>query len=216
MKVLDYILDLLYPPRCPFCRGLTNGGRLICRECRRALPVVPRAAQEKRVDGLARCYSALFYDGSVRASILRYKFGGAAAYCRAYGEILADCIDENDISCDIITWASISRQRMRRRGYDQAQLMAQELSRLTGIPCARLLKKTRNNPAQSGTNSRAARYRNVKGVYAPAPGAAIDGRRVLVIDDVVTTGATLSECAAVLKAAGAAEISALTLARKMG
>lgn len=216
MKILEYILDLLYPPRCPFCRGLTNGGQLICRACRRALPVVPRAAQEKRVDGLARCCSALFYDGGVRASILRYKFGGAAAYCRAYGEILAACIDENDISCDIITWAPISRQRMRRRGYDQAQLMAQELSRLTGVPCARLLKKTRNNPAQSGTNSRAARYRNVKGVYAPAPGAAIAGRRVLVIDDVVTTGATLSECAAVLKAAGAAEISALTLARKMG
>ena len=150
----------------------------------------------------------------MRASLLRYKFGGASVYAEVYGEYLAKCIDENAISCDIITWVPLSRQRLRKRGYDQARLLAEDLSRRTGIPCAAALRKIRNNPAQSATGGAQKRRLNVKNVYRALPDAPIAGKRVLLVDDIVTTGATLSECAGELKKAGAKEIAAVTVARR--
>ena len=150
----------------------------------------------------------------VRRSLLRYKFQGLRIYAELYGEFLAKCIDENPISCDSITWVPLSRKRLRKRGYDQARLLAEELSRQTGLPCVPMLRKIRNNPAQSGTGDAKKRRENVKGVYEALSEEEIAGRRILLVDDIVTTGATLSECASVLKKAGAKEVSAMTLARR--
>lgn len=125
----------------------------ICPQCLKSLPYTPPAAQFMKFPFLLGCCAPLYYEGAVRESLLRYKFQGAAAYAKVYGELLSKCIDENGFSCDIITWAPLSRRRLRHRGYDQARLIAEETAKLLGIPCARLLKKTRNNPAQSGTGS---------------------------------------------------------------
>ena len=124
---------------------------------------------------------------------------------------MADCLKRHGMNPDCLTWVPLSRQRLRKRGYDQARLLAEEVASRSGIPCLRLVRKIRNNPAQSGTASAEARKKNVEGVYEASVEAA--GRRVLLIDDIVTTGATLNEAARALTAAGAAEVSALTLAR---
>ena len=107
----------------------------------------------------------------------------------------------------------LSRARRWKRGYDQAELLARELARRCGIPCERLLRKRRNNPAQSGMRSDEARRRNVKGKYRAVSPEAIRGKRIMLVDDIVTTGATLSECAGVLKAAGAKAVCAVTVAQ---
>ena len=135
-------------------------------------------------------------------------------YAAVYGEILAKCIDENHISCDSITWAPLSRQRLRKRGYDQARLLAAAAAKKLSIPCVPMLRKIRNNPAQSGTGNAEKRKQNVKNVYAPLPDAPIRGRHVLLVDDIVTTGATLGACAEVLRKAGAGSVCAATLARR--
>ena len=127
---------------------------------------------------------------------------------------MAKCIDENQISCDIITWVPLSRKRLRQRGYDQARLLATELSKKAGIECCRLLKKTRNNPAQSGTGGAEKRRANVSGVYTALSPEKITGKSILIVDDIVTTGATLSECGRMLLSAGAKEVKAVTVARK--
>ncbi len=211
--IIKSILDLVYPRRCPFCRRILDKKQLICRSCLTKLPFVPQARQAERVRNIEACYSTLYYEKSVRESLLRYKFNGAAAYADAYAVLLAKCIEENGISCDIITWVPLSRRRLRKRGYDQARLLAEAAARHMGAPCEKLLRKTRNNPAQSGTASAAARRENVRGVYAPVKPEEISGKTILIVDDIITTGSTLSECAKILKAEGAKKILALTLAR---
>ncbi len=213
MKIWNAFLDLLFPPRCAFCRRLTQKGAAICPLCRDRLPYTNAAARQE-FPGLDGCWSALYYVDSVRASLLRYKFGGLNLYAKPYGEILAKCIDENKISCDSITWVPLSRRRLRKRGYDQAKLLAQETAGHLGVPCVPMLRKLRNNPPNSGTGSAEKRRQNVKNVYAPLKGAEISGKHILLIDDIVTTGATLCECAKVLKAAGASAVTGASLARR--
>ena len=213
MKILDRLLELLYPTKCAFCHKLTGGDK-ICKSCRTALPLTPKGAQVQKFPFISACVSPLYYTGDVRESLLRYKFGSLSAYAEVYAPFMAKCIDENQISCDIITWVPLSRKRLRERGYDQAKLMADELSRLCGISCCRLLKKTRNNPAQSGTGSAEKRRANVSGVYTAVDTEKIRGKSILIVDDIVTTGATLSECGRMLMSAGAGEVKAVTVARK--
>ena len=93
--------------------------------------------------------------------------------------------------------------RKRKRTYDQVELIAREVGWQLGIPVQKLMRKTRNNRRQSGLRGKKARRKNVAGVYAPTDEAQIAGKRILLIDDIVTTGATLSEAAGVLKNAGA-------------
>lgn len=214
MKLIDEILELLYPTRCAFCHKLArNKGEKICAKCLRTLPYVPESAQKQHFGNVAACVSPLYYEGAVRQSLLRYKFGGLSFYAEIYADFLVKCIDENRITCDSITWAPLSRQRLRRRGYDQARLLAEAVAARTGIACERTLVKRRNNPPQSRTERASMRRANVAGVYSAARDANIEGRRFLLVDDIVTTGATLSECAGVLLRAGAAEVSAVTVAR---
>ena len=210
----ERLLDLLYPPKCAFCRKLVSDGRMLCPECERRLPVPEKEMQRQKISGLAVCLSPLYYTGDVRQSLHRYKFQGAAAYYCIYAELMSACLSEHGLTPDLVTWVPLSRKRLRRRGYDQARLLAEEVARLQGLPCEQTLEKIRNNPAQSGTSGAAERQKNVLGVYRPVTSFA--GEHVLLIDDIVTTGSTLSEAAKELLAAGAGEVSGLTLARTAG
>lgn len=213
MKWINKLLDLLYPPRCAFCHRLIWRDGLVCPECLKTLPYTGAAGQEQSFPNISKCLSPLYYEGDVRASLLRYKFHSLTAYSKVYSKFMVKCIDEWGISCDIITWVPLSMKRLRKRGYDQARLLAEEVARAKDVSCERLLIKTVNNPAQSGAGGAEKRRANVSGVYRFAGSAPLDGKTVLIVDDIVTTGATLSECARVLKAAGAGRIYAATAAR---
>lgn len=213
MKLIDTLLDLLYPPRCPFCHRFLDGGMRVCSRCERSLPYMPAGSLDRTFENLDECFSVLRYEGDVRKSLHRYKFGGVSAYAGCYAKLLAECIEDNAIYADVVTWAPLSARRLRERGYDQARLLAEGAAEYMETPCLPLLKKRRHNAAQSGTKSADERRRNVRGVYAG--NKPLDGMTVLLVDDIVTTGATLDECAGVLRKAGAAEILALTLACTM-
>ena len=127
---------------------------------------------------------------------------------------MAQCVlDHPDVTFDLLSWAPLSRKRLRRRGYDQARLLARAVGERLNVPVTPVLVKRRDIPAQSGLLEQAARRANVLGAYELLPGAEVTGRRVLLVDDVVTSGATLSECARVLLTAGAAQVCAVTLAQ---
>lgn len=216
MKVVDWLLDLIYPPRCAFCRRLLSGREKgVCRFCRPKLPYVPADGQVQHFRNVDKCLSPLYYHGSVKDSLHRYKFGGATAYADIYSEFIVKCIDENQISCDSITWVPLSRRRLRRRGYDQAELLAKLIAKHLGQSPVRLLKKQRDTPPQSKTGSVEKRRANITGAYACLRPELVQGKQVLLVDDIVTTGATLSEAARVLKKAGAKEVICATLARSL-
>lgn len=214
MKILDLIAHLLYPWKCVFCESVLNDTD-ICRECEEKLPYTVGDSAMQKFPFIDKCVSPLYYKDKVRASVHRYKFGGCSAYSRRYAALMSDCV-ENNLDCrsiDVISWIPLSKKRLRQRGYDQARLLAEEIAAKTGLPCRQLLQKVKNNSAQSLTRDAKQRHENVAGVYALDDGADVSGLRILLVDDVVTTGATMSEAARILRKAGAKSVFGVTLAR---
>lgn len=211
MKVFRWLLDLLYPPKCVFCgRLLRENETDLCEGCRTRLPTVNESV--KRGSFYTGCCCVYYYEGTVRDSVLRYKFRSMRQYADAYGRLLAMRLLRQGETYDLLTWVPISARRRRSRGYDQARLLARRTALELGLPCVQTLRKIRHNPAQSRQADAAARRANVLGVYAAEKAESIKGKRILLIDDVITTGATLSECSKVLRAAGAETVACATLA----
>ena len=212
MRLSSAALDLLYPPKCPFCgRVLERGEEGACAICPEGLPWHP---EPKAVPGCDVCLSPLWYQDGVREGVHRYKFDGGAGHAALFGLLMAQCLtDRWDGPVDLVTWVPLHPKRLARRSYDQAELLALRVGELTGLAVESTLEKVRAAAAQSGIDGEEARKANVKDAYRALPGLDLSGKRIVLIDDVATTGATLSECAAALRRAGAASVVGLTFAR---
>ena len=213
-KLWEYILDLLFPTRCILCRNFLDGGRpRICPDCQERLPCTSGGGRQKG-NFFSACVSPLYYEKSLREAFLRYKFGGARAYRHAFGRLLASCIyEELEGQYDIITWVPLDRRRRRRRGYDQTELIARSACEALGQDLVRTLRKKRGISPQSGTGSPEMRRANIAGAYRVIDPELVHDRRILLIDDIITTGSTLSECAKTLLLAGAEDVVCASLAR---
>ena len=215
-RPLGALLDLLFPPRCVFCRRLLHRGEEgICPRCQQELPWALGAEAEQTGEFFSLCASPLWYQDQVRASFHRYKFKGVRGYSRTYGRLVAQCVQDHLAGrYDLITWVPLSRARLRQRGYDQAMLLASAAALALDDVAAETLCKVRDTEAQSGLGKNdASRRANVLSAYQVTDPALVEGRRVLLIDDIVTTGSTLSECARVLRTAGAADVVCAAPAR---
>lgn len=209
------LLGLLFPARCPFCRTILKEAA-ICPTCQEGLPWLTGQRAQRKPEHIALCASALRYEGPVRACVHRYKFRRRRGYARILGPLCAQCAhDHMPQPFDLISWPPLSAKRLRERGFDQAKLLAEAVAADRG-QCAIALFHKRDVGRQSALSERAARRANVLGAYSLLRPELVRGRRVLLVDDVVTTGATLSECARVLLTAGASEVCAVTLASAGG
>ena len=148
----------------------------------------------------------------VKGSLLRYKFRRRRAYASAYGRKLAIKLQERGLEFDTLTFIPIFPLRKFRRGYDQVALLTKAVSKELAIPYYRTLRKIRNTPPQSSILEPARRRANVLGAYKAVNTDHIRGKRILLLDDIITTGATASECARVLLTAGAKEVHCAALA----
>ncbi len=204
-------LDLLFPPKCVLCRGvLPLGEKNICLSCRENQEMCPKSKTKLH---FLDSYSAVwYYEGNVRRSILRLKFSRARHLAPPLGRILAEHIREEYPDADIITWVPISTLRRLKRGYDQMELVARSAGYALEKAPVRLLKKSKHNKPQSGLHSYRERRANVEGVYEIVNPARVAGKRVLLLDDVITTGATAGECAKVLRQWGAREVHCAAIA----
>lgn len=156
-------------------------------------------------------YSYGLYEGELRKLIHLFKYEGVRPLRRPLGLWLARALPL-DVPFDAIVPVPLHWTRWLRRGFNQAELLACEVASRSGLPVERLARRVRSTGMQAQL-SRAGRRRNVARAFTvPKPGR-VQGRRLLLIDDVFTTGATLNACATALKRAGAAHVSALTLAR---
>lgn len=214
MNLRSILLDLLYPPKCVYChRLLETSASKVCPRCRNNLPETPEG-DLLRGEFFSGCAVPLYYEGAVKDSLHRFKFSRRREYAETYSQKLADCLRAAAVSWDILTWVPVSRTRLRQRGYDQCQLLAEALGRQLGCTPVPLLRKARHTPAQSQTGTVEKRRANVSGAYQVIDPANVVGKRILLIDDIVTTGATLSECARVLRFAGAAAVFCGAVARR--
>lgn len=204
------ILDFFFPRHCPFC-GAPVGKELLCQKCRTALPFTNEHALHTGTFG--KCAAPLYYEDKVRDAILQYKFKAKLGGLNCFGMLMAECAAEQySGEFDAITWVPVSKKRLKKRGFDQTRY-------LTGAMCVdwhvtpiETLRKVVDNPAQSSLESAEERRANVLGVYEAVNVEQFRGKRLLLVDDILTTGATLGECVRVLKEAGAAEVMCLTLA----
>ena len=210
-KLTDWLLDLLYPPKCPFCgRLLERDEEGLCARCQTALPWTEGA--DEPVEFCDLCLSPLRYRDGVREGVHRYKFRGGQCHSALFGTLMAQCLTDRGTGGDAVVWVPLSKKSLRRRGYDQSERLARRVGELTGLPVIGALEKVRHTAVQSRQRGDSARRANVLGAYRVREGVDLTGLRVILVDDVVTSGATLSECAACLRMAGAKEVTALTLA----
>lgn len=205
MKLLPILQNLLFPPKCILCGRLLSGEETdLCHTCRTETKVCTKP--KIKIPMVAEWTAMWYYEGTVRESLLRFKFRNRRSYAEGYGPLLAMKLQQDLPDFDVLTWVPISARRKRKRGYDQVQLIADAVGPELELVPVQTLKKIRDNPPQSGIQDPAKRRANVLGAYAPADPENLAGKRVLLLDDIITTGATVSECAKVLRIAGAKDV----------
>lgn len=214
MALRQALLHLFFPPKCPLCGRLLDQGQALCPGCAGGEFWLsgPQALFPGRQ--YIRCACAGAYTGKLRDSVLKFKFSNHPEYAKTYGPILAQTIRTYlPGAYDCVTWMPVSPETLQKRGYDQAQLLAQEAAKALGREAVPLLAKTGKNVPQSSLQEGRQRWANVAGMYSvPRPDLAA-GQRVLLIDDILTTGATLEEGAKTLREAGAVQVVAAALCR---
>ena len=224
------LLNLVFPRRqlCLLC-GAASAGEDVCRCClqmmaEKKIAVSPEYAGQDRYFALAR--SAGPYDGVLRQAIWRFKFGGQRYLARPLGSLLAEVVDDLVSLCRLdetcrpgeiagLVPVPLARGRLRKRGFNQSELLARQVSLILGLPLLPVLRKVRETPPQTGL-SREQRQSNLKDVFGVCCSVLPVGRSVILIDDVFTTGCTASECARVLLTAGIGRVYVATLASAEG
>ena len=218
-------LDLVFPIHCCACG---REGEIICPECSHALPTLSppycQVCAAPNVGGFCRwCLSdpkafdslraPFLFEGAVRDAIHALKYRGVRVASGPLARLMVEYLERNPVQADLLVPAPLHPRRLRSRGYNQSQLLAERIAKALDLPVRNdLLSRTANPLPQVETQSRDQRRANVIGSFACQ--GDVQGLTLLLIDDVATTGSTLSECASVLKAAGALRVHTLTLARE--
>ena len=208
---MEALARFFYPPRCVLCEKILDREKNdICPECLTEARVFYH--QPWNIPHIKSWVSLWQYTGKVRDSLVRYKFWHRRSYCVTFGRELAQKLLSASLDYDVITWVPISTLRRMERGYDQVELVAIEVGKHLAHKPVKLLHKHRHNRRQSGIRGLENRQRNVRGVYKVTDPAQVKGKKILLLEDIVTTGATVSECARMLKEAGAKEVHAACIA----
>jgi ComF family protein len=224
-RVVDRALDLVFPPRCVSCDAF---GSFICARCRTDMvpaegprcltcwmpfrpPYSCRHCRFHRL-ALSGVRSAFVYEAAARDALLALKFRGLSAVAPLMAASMADCLTDWNPPVESIVPVPLAGHRRRLRGYNQSELLAQELSRLTGIPLVRRALVRRRSTLPQARLPGEDRRLNVAAAFTP--GRLVPHGKVLLIDDVITTGATLDACARVLLSEGVETVFALTFARE--
>lgn len=209
---MKWLSGWLFPHKCILCgRILETVETDLCRTCRVDAPECP--VGKTKYPYIDRWTALWYYKDNVRRSLLQYKFHNRRNYASGYGRLLAmKLLREERTDFDVLTWIPISHKRLRSRGFDQVALLAEKLGEELNIQPLCTLEKVRHNRQQSRVIGQAQRKANVLGAYRPVDPQQFAGKRVLLLDDIVTTGATASECAKVLLTAGAKEVQLAVIA----
>lgn len=228
------VTDFLLPPRCPACAGRVLEHGALCGACWTGLDMIAapyccRCGLPFEVDAGANAMcgncmksppefdwarAAVCYEGLGRDLVLKLKHGNVGAGVPVLGSLMAAVVP-TDSNIDIVVPVPLHRWRLLGRRFNQSQLLAASIGPRLGAPVDPfLLERHRATPSQ-GTLGRKQRDRNVRGAFrvAPKAAAALEGKTVLLVDDVLTTGATANACARALKRAGATEVGLLVFAR---
>lgn len=206
---LERLAGLIFPAFCVTCSGPVAHAGLgaLCESCWKGVHwlVGPEGLRQGPAWHFDRATAPGPFEGALRDAVHAYKFSGRTAFARPFARLLAQSMPEAELLC----WVPTSAASLSERGFDPLGELGRALARSSGLPAYMGLRRSRPMRKQAELG-REERWLNAKGAFAAGPG--VEGRRVLLVDDVITTGATLSECAAALKRAGAREVTCIALA----
>jgi competence protein ComFC len=232
------MLDFVYPQRCPVCQATLSSGRELmcqncmlkfrekkrllgpyCPSCKRQLPSLTDGCEcEGSVQALEAVFSLGVYEEEMEALIENFKYKRK----RRLGSFLSEVLGESLLDsvklprADFIVPVPLHKRKLRERGFNQSEAVAGQLSQKLGIPVlSDSVIRKKNTRTQTGL-SREERRKNVKGAFRLTGKVGLEGRGLFLVDDVLTTGATMSECARTLKSAGADKVWGITLAVAAG
>ncbi len=218
-RTVQRVLDVLLPPACPGCG---REGAALCAACRvvmsrrRDEPAASPVGLPVRVPvGIVQVEWCCSYTGPARACVHALKYDGEQRLVAPLAQLMAERWQRAAIGGDVLVPVPVHADRLRQRGFDQAELLARALSRLLDLPVTHAVRRAARTAAQHQLG-RSARAGNVSAAFTldAASAAAIAGRWAVLVDDVVTTGATLAGCARVLREGGAVAVSAICLAHE--
>lgn len=226
-EVKGKLIDFLFPPRCVGCG---SEGSFVCAFCESSLPRLAGPACPMCSRPLARngdcphcrawrpetdgIRSPFAFDGVIRQSIYQFKYGHFKELAAPLGRLLAGYLERESLGVEVLVPVPLHSSRLRERGYNQSALLAVEMGKRSGLPVAGdSLVRLRPTKPQVNTAGAAERQRNLAGAFG-CRDRSLAGKRVLLVDDVCTTGATLSACAIALREAGASLVWGLALARE--
>jgi competence protein ComFC len=216
-KIVGILNDFFFPSACTVC-GLVNIGtkNILCESCLGSLQLFPPVLHpwdfEDRAVFWDSLHSFSHYDNSMMRMIHQYKNGHSPGLASYFAEHLMKMIENEKMGFDLITSVPPSRKKMRKRGFDPSKVMASLLSSRCGIPYEPLLKESGIHGEQK-TLGADDRYCNAVGRFVFSGGRNLEGKRIILADDVMTTGATINESARILKKNGAGIVLSLTVAR---
>ena len=230
-KTFDWLLKKLYPPRCIFCGEVLEDGVkiLVCKSCavnaEKVSSVRCPVCGSVTELGTAVCWncsvnkipfeshrSVYYYCGGARRAVIRLKFRNKPHYAKTMG-LLMSVYAPKPGNIDFVTFVPMTSRAVKKRGYNQSRLLAESIAENTGLECLQCLTKQRETNVQS-TLKFTQRQKNISGAFKVSED--VRGKKLVLVDDVYTTGATIRECAKVLKKAGAAEINCITFAMTKG
>lgn len=227
-RLKEMALDLLFPRWCVGCGG---EGSFLCESCLRSLPRIEPPVCSKcgrpytgghlcpdcldwasAIDGIR---SPFRFEGAIREAVHQLKYRNLRAIVPDLAELLYIYLQRNSLPVEVLVPVPLHRKRLRERGYNQSLLLAESLGKLIGMPVwVDCLYRQKNNPPQARTATLRERQNNIKDAFT-CRNSRVRGARILLIDDVATSGATLDACTAALKASGAESVWALVLAREV-
>ncbi len=224
-KIKNIILWLFFTDKCTYCGKLLSCGETLCENCKDNLPRIVGerckfcgVAKERckcnkhrmRYDGVT---APFYYEGSVADGIARLKFGGKDYMAYYFAKDMAQSVKDNfsNVNFDCITFVPVAGLQKRHRDYNQSELLSAELGKVLHLPVKNVMVKLYDNNIQHEA-SQNRRKGNVLGVYDVKDNANVKGKTILLVDDIKTTGATLNECAKILKIRGAEKVYCVTAA----
>lgn len=221
-------LELLFPKTC---LGCGKAGQLLCAQCRRSFPrifppVCPKCGRPQAsgvlcpscvrwnssIDGIRAPFR---FGGTIREAVHQFKYKNLRILAKPLAELMSEYLENHRFPADVVVPVPLHPKRLRERGYNQSELLARELSPLVDLPVmtGELVRRRYTLP-QARTASVAEREVNMVDAFA-CLGNTMEGRQVMLIDDVSTSAATLDSCAAALKSSGAVSVWGLVLAREV-
>lgn len=204
-QILNSILDLIFPPRCEVCRK--SGPEAMCQDC---------FLEIKFMKPHLGIHSVSTYEGSLKEAIHRFKFKNRKRLADPLGLLVVNYLSHipslNMKELDAIVPVPLHDKRLRERGFNQVDLVAHIINKYFGVPILSALERIKNTKAQFDLK-REERFNNIKGAFQIKPDCDVFDKRLLLLDDIYTTGATITECSKCLRDAGAKRVEILTLSR---